>query len=468
MLRSALLILSGNAFSSALSLIRNLLVARLLPVEDYGIAATFATAMAIVEMASALGLQQQLIQHRRGDDPDFQAALQGFALLRGLMNGLLLFLIAPLFAAFLEVPELVWAYQLLAIVPVLNSLTHFDIVRMNRQLRFLPAVVAGTLPTLVGLLLVWPLAYWLGDWRIMLYSIIAQATIGVVASHLLAERPFRLRFDRAVMAGSLRFGWPLMTNAVLMFLIFNAERLIIGREFGLAALGIFSMGMTLTLTPTLVLSKSIQSMFLPVLTNAVPEPARFQRRAIMASQLPLLFGAALVLGTVLLGESFVALVLGEHFAPLVPLLAPLAVIQAIRVLKIGPSTVALARAQTANAMIANSIRALLIPLGWYLAHMSNDIMPLIYCAVVGEAAGAVVAYLLVSARAGVNLRPMAVPLAIFALMMICAFASAEPTLAAFHLPAFIGMTACFALLLATLHDVRHYLSARILRRRGTG
>ena len=42
MIRKALALLSGNAFGSLMLLVRNLVVARLISVEDYGIAATFA------------------------------------------------------------------------------------------------------------------------------------------------------------------------------------------------------------------------------------------------------------------------------------------------------------------------------------------------------------------------------------------------------------------------------------------
>ena len=73
MLRKLILIFSGNAAASLMLLARNLLIARLVPVEDYGIAATFAVAMAVVEMASQLGLQQMIIQAQEGDDPKFQA-----------------------------------------------------------------------------------------------------------------------------------------------------------------------------------------------------------------------------------------------------------------------------------------------------------------------------------------------------------------------------------------------------------
>ena len=105
MFRSALLILSGNAAASLLLLARNLIVARLIPVADYGVASTFAVAMAVVEMMSALGLQQQIVQAKEGEDPRFQAALQGFQLLRGVISGVALFAIAGPMADFLGIPE---------------------------------------------------------------------------------------------------------------------------------------------------------------------------------------------------------------------------------------------------------------------------------------------------------------------------------------------------------------------------
>ena len=49
MYRSALLVLSGNAMVAVLFLARSLVIARLIPVADYGIAATFALAMANLE-----------------------------------------------------------------------------------------------------------------------------------------------------------------------------------------------------------------------------------------------------------------------------------------------------------------------------------------------------------------------------------------------------------------------------------
>ncbi|NJM81628.1 MAG: oligosaccharide flippase family protein [Tabrizicola sp.] len=94
MFKSALLILSGQAFTSILLLLRNLIVARLISVEDYGIAATFAISMSIVEMMTTIGLHQLIIQDKDGEDPRLQSVLQGFHLFRSLFSGLILFLLA--------------------------------------------------------------------------------------------------------------------------------------------------------------------------------------------------------------------------------------------------------------------------------------------------------------------------------------------------------------------------------------
>lgn len=431
MLRTALLILSGNAAASVLLLARNLIVARLIPVSDYGVAATFAIAMAVVEMASALGLQQQIVQARDGDDPEFQKALQGFQVLRGVAGGAILFLLAGPLAAFMGIPEVAWAYRVLAVVPVLNALQHFDIHRLNRQMVFGPLILSRAVPALVAVVSVWPLALWFGDWQVMLWSILLQAAAGVLASHLVAERPYGLVFDRAVMGRSLRFGWPLLANAVLMFLIFQGDKIIVGRELGMEALALFAMGMTLTLTPTLILAGSASNFFLPQLSRldrSIPAEAdRFNNLAMAVLQLHLVFGLLLVLGICLLGGPIVGVLLGAKYQALVPLLLWLAVLQSCRAFKGGPSTVGLARARTENAMVANLSRVFLLPVAWVAATELGNVQVVIWIAILGEASGFFVALALARTRVGVSLRALVIPLGATSLCLTLAVVIAIET-----------------------------------------
>lgn len=425
LLRKALLLLSGNATAALLSLVRNLLLARMLPIEDFGIAATLATTLAVTEMASALGLHQQIVQAKDGDDPRFQAAVQGFHLLRAVVSALTLLAIAHPLAGFLGVPEIAWAYQTLAIIPILGGLCHFDIHRMQRQMSYGPLMLASVLPVALSLALVWPLVAWLGDWRAMLGTMLVQAAAGFVLTHVLAERRYQLVFDRAIMARNLSFGLPLLFDAALIFLVFHGDKLIVGRELGMAALGIFAMGVTLTLTPTLVMSRSAMSFFLPRLSVAdratAEGEARFQHLSRAAYEVHFAFGSALVLGVMILGAPFIAIVLGPKFDPLVPLLTLLAVMQGLRVFKGGPAIIALSRAQTGNSAIANLARIALLPVAWVVADRTGRIDLVVAIGILGEFLGFVVASWLVRRRAGLSLRRMGLPVALsLALFLVAA------------------------------------------------
>lgn len=386
MFYASAVILSGNAASAILLLARNLILARMIPVADYGVAATFVLALAAVEMVTALGLQQQIVQSRQGDDPRYQNALQGFQLLRGVAAGLALFLLAEPLARFLGTTEAVYAYQMLALVPVLNALQHFDIHRMNRHDRFGPLILTTTLPSALSLVAIVPLAWWFGDWRAMLWATIGQLTLSAALSHLVAERAFRPRLDRSVMAASLRFGWPLLANALLMFIVFQGDRLTVGHHLGMTDLAIFAMGVTLTLTPGLVITKSGQTLLLPRLSAA--EGAEFDRLVSLCMNLHLLFGVLLAAGAALFGPLAVHLLLGPNYAPLAALIAPLAAIQAVRMVKVAPAIVALSRARSHVSLWGNIPRALSFGVAWWLLDQGYGLHSVILCALVGEALGA--------------------------------------------------------------------------------
>lgn len=467
------MILSGNAFASVLLLARTLIVARLISVEDFGIASTFALSMAVVEMLSALGLQQQIVQAKDGNDPRLQAGLQGFQVLRGCISGGVLFLLAGPIAWFLGVPEVTWAYQLLALVPVMNALVHFDVYRMNRTMNYLPGILTVAVPALVSVLILWPLAALYGDWRVMLYAILAQGLITAITSHLVAKRPYRLIFDRAIMAQSLRFGWPLLANGVLLFLVFNGEKLIVGRELGMADLAIFSMGFTLTLTPTLVMARSIQTFFLPQLSAAdtarAAESVGFDQLARATLQAAIVNGTAVVVVVILLGEPIVQVLLGPKYEPLIPLMVGLAVMQALRVFKSGGAVVALARGQTANGAIANMFRVVTLPLSWWVVLQGGDLSTVIWIGTAGELCGVIASFVLVRYRIGLSMRPMLLPLLILAALLglpsgASWFQFAFTSSGDIHWSIAISVVLLFALMIATMKDlVRYALNRKMIK-----
>ncbi|MCB2095427.1 MAG: oligosaccharide flippase family protein [Rhodobacteraceae bacterium] len=469
MLKKAFMLVSGNAFGSALLLARNLIVARLISPEDYGIASTFAISMSIVEMLSNFGLNQMIVVDKDGDDPRVQSGLQGFQVLRGLTSSLLLWAISGAYARFLGIADLAWAYQVIAFIPLVNGLQHFDVHRLKRHLKFTPSILSLSVPPLVSVLALWPLALIYDDYRIMLAALFVQAGAMVVLSHLTAERPYRVRLDLGQMRAATGFGWPLLVNGILLFGVFNGERLIVGRELGMLQLGHFSMALTLTLTPTLVLAGSCQTFFLPQLSAARERPEAFQWLGIATMESSLVIGVLLVLGVSLVGAPVVDLLLGQKYATMIPILVPITVLQAVRVAKTGGAVVALARGQSGNAMAANLFRVLSLPVSWWAVIRTGDVLVIIWIATAAEVLGYLMSVLLASRRTGLRLTPLLAPAVLTALAFATALVDAQVyapkrhLMDQIHIAQWAVVLTSVAALLA-MSGLRGYLVRRFWRR----
>ncbi|MEM7642009.1 MAG: oligosaccharide flippase family protein [Pseudomonadota bacterium] len=424
MLRSVLLLLSGNAATALVTLTRNLIIARLISVENYGIAATFAIALGVVELLSALGMEQQIVQARDGDTTRFQAALQAFTVLRGAVSSALLFAIAAPMADFLGVPDLTWAYQIMALTPLIRAFVHYDKTRFKRSMRYGPEIATRLGSAALAVVAVWPAYLIWGDYRVMMASMLVQTFASIAMSHLFAERPYRLVFDVAIWRGSLKFGWPLLVNGILLFGVMHGEKLIAGRTLGLEDLAILAMGLTLTMTPTLVLARSLQDFFLPQLSAARDDAAAFQRLAETAIETVMSVTLVYLLAMVALGGPVALLLLGEKYAALPPLVVLLAVQQSLRVFKAGGSVVAVARGQTTNPMIANAVRLAALPVAWWVAVNGGGLDGIIYVAIAGEALGFLVSLAMIRLRLRIRMRRLRLSFLVSALAVAVGLAGA--------------------------------------------
>lgn len=414
--RSASVLFFGNMFGFACMLARNLLIARLVSVEDYGIAVTFGIILSMVEVLSQIGLLQLIVQRADGDEPRVQAALQAIQAVRGLISSFVLFVFAPHIAGFMNIPEVEWAFRVVALVPLIRSVGHFDMHRIQRQNDFRPMVTVFSLSALISVSSAYPLYLAFGDYRTMLFALIIESVAWLALSHVVAHRRFSIVFDKRVTREALRFGWPLLINAVFLFVVMQGEKMIVGRELGVATLALFAMGFTLTLTPTLVASRCVNSLALPRLSRIERGSGAFQELAQFVTQVYMLGGIGLMVLALLFGPFFVDLVLGEKYQPLATLLPLFAILHGVRMFKSGPAIVALSDANSMNSLAGNLARAALFPLFWWLAAQGTAIEKLLFIAIAGEAVGFAVTMVMI--RNHVNLRSRSMMLSIASTVMI--------------------------------------------------
>lgn len=402
MLRSGAMVLVANVVDVAAVLIRNIILARLLPVEQFGLAATFSILMTMIETFQNVGLNRLVVQDARADDPLFVARLHGAQIVVSVAAAPLLAALAYPFALAMDTPALTSGYLLLALVPLANAFVNLETFRIQRQGRFGPQVLRSLLAQPIGLLAIFPGYWWLGDHRAALVAIMAQQSAAVILTHVQVRPAFRVAFDGAVLRTVATFGWPLIANGLLMFMILNGDRIIVLQRFGPAALGWFSAVVMLTLTPANLILKSFQTVTLPALSRARADRDAFERIYDRGSSATTLAAIAAVLGTLLFGQPIIALLFGSKFMPAAAFLVPLACMNALRLLRVGPTVAAMAHGETRNPLYANLVRVLGVPAAAAAAALTGAIEPMIVAGIAAELAGAMTAGALAHRRAGIS------------------------------------------------------------------
>ncbi|WP_373087839.1 oligosaccharide flippase family protein [Sneathiella sp.] len=402
-LKSGLLLSIGGATGALSTFARNIIIARLISVEDFGIAATFGITMAFIEMTSVLGVDRLIVQSPEGNEPRLQATVQAFNVLRGALLSLILFAIAGPVANLFELPEVVGAFQWLAILPFIRGFVHMDTARAQREMRFAPSVLTENGAQLLTMLLAAPLAIYFKDYRVMLWLITIQVIANVIISFLTASRKYRWAWDMAVLRHIFSFGWPLMINGFLLFGVFQADRAIVGAAFSMEELGWFSAAFTLTLFPSMVLASMCQSFFMPMLSADQLIPDKFQFGAIATMKACLLLGVLLYVGLALAGPALLLLLFGHQYAEATLIVGWLALVQGIRTVKSGPVIVAISCGQTKLPLYANMVRSTALVLALIAVWQGWGIFGIILSGIIGETLSVISIFILLRVKLGINL-----------------------------------------------------------------
>jgi len=380
MLGSGLLLLIGNLTIGILMVGRNVLIANFITVEHYGIAMTFAVTVSLIELTANLMADTYVVKSENGDDPGTIKVLHLFVIARGILNAVLLFLAGPYIAQLFQVPDLAWAYQCIAVIPLLRGFSHIDIYRFQRHGKFRPKVMLELTAYGASLFAALGAVLYFGDFRAMLVTILVQWSVFFLLSHIVAERKYSVGWDNIVFKDLFQFGWPLMLNAILIYAIQNGDRVLVGNQLGPEVLGWFSAAFMLAQTPSMLLMNARRTLFMPLISRKGPGQAQAHRVAI---EVALWLGIAFAVGIAIAGPYLLTALFGERYLQAVPMMLWLGLIFGLRIARSGLITAAIAEGDTKKVLNASLVRVLALPIAFYLLQSGGtiwDLMVLIFAA----------------------------------------------------------------------------------------
>lgn len=375
----------GNVVGYAASFVRNMILARLLSKADFGIAATFALVLTLMEFTAKIGIGRLVVQDREGNEPAFIASTHLFQAGAAGISTVLIVAGAPVLAHWFGIADHAWALMLLALVAVFRGLEHADVRRYERELRFKPSVAVEVIPQIAITLTAWPVAVWLGDFRAMLMLLLAKSVLGCVLSHFLAERPYRWAWHREHLARMLRFGWPLLLTGFLMFGVMQGDQFLVATFYAMSDLAPYAAAAALAYAPAFLFSSILSSILLPLFSRVQDDLSLLRHRYAQAVALVTLVSAVSSVGMIVAGEAMMQLAYGSKYSGSGIILAWLTAAVAFRNLRVAPAIAALARGDSQNQMISNIWRVIALAPMLVIAFRHQPIWMLAFCGLVGEA-----------------------------------------------------------------------------------
>jgi O-antigen/teichoic acid export membrane protein len=333
---------------------RTVILSRLLVPGEFGIAVAITIVITTAELATDVGLDKFVLLKSAADARHALAAAQALQIFRGLLLFAAIAVLAVPAVRFFGIPQAVTSFEFAALVPLVRSFGHLGIQQIQRDYDYRPAALTVTASSVAGLAVAaLAAATVLPDHRVIILAFLVDAAVYAATSNILAHAPMRVIPDRETLRQALAYGVPLMLNGAALAVISQADRMVVGRFFGMDILGVYAVVLGLAVAPISLLLQTAGTLGMSMLARSRDTPKRYLENYLWLTWFYafLAFGYAAFTGLTL--DVLVPFVFGKAYAVGTDTVILISAIVFLRILRGGPTVALLVSSATTRLTLAN-------------------------------------------------------------------------------------------------------------------
>ncbi len=318
-------------------LVSNVVLARLLTPEAYGLVALMWTLIVALGLFSDMGVSRTVVQSPRGDEPDFMNTAWTIQMIRGLVLAVLMLLLGGGLAlaqaqGWLNGDNLYSDAHLppmLAVMSIFMVLVGLESMRVHVAHRHMQQATLTKMSIVVqvaSVSVMIPMAYLTrSHWTLLAGTLTAMSLAMILQRRWLSGPPERWMMEPAARRELLGHARWILPATALGFFGMHADRMILGGLVDATTFGLYAIAYTLATLPWSLLQTLGGKVIFPALSETVRERPHDLPRVFLRMQR--LFDLALVSSMVALAlcaQSLVNLLYDARYTGVGPLLAILA------------------------------------------------------------------------------------------------------------------------------------------------
>lgn len=310
--------------SKALTFIVQVILARLIAPEEFGLLGMILIFNAVGNSLSDSGMSQSLIRSDKPDEEDFSTVFN-INLAVSLLLYFIFWLIAPSIAQFYDQPRLIDLIRVYSIVIVINSLFTIQKTRLTHELNFkyqmkaqLPALLIAGLSSIT-------LAYLeYGVWALVYMEIILGLSLTVI--YFFQTRWFpKIKFNPQKLKEHFYFGYKVALSGIMSRIVANIFPMVIGKYFSPTMVGYYTRATTMKDFPVVTISNTLDKVIYPVFAKIKNNEEKLKEAYQKTLTIVTLMLSTIMLLLILTAYPLFGFLLGEKWLPAVPYFQILAI-----------------------------------------------------------------------------------------------------------------------------------------------
>lgn len=299
------------------SMVIQIVLARLLLPDDYGIIAYLTLFINLSDVFIKQGLTTALIQKKNSDDKDFSSVFYANIVFSVLLYAILYFS-APYVSIFYNEPRLTSVMRILSLQVVIGALGSVHEAIMSRNLQFKKSFIRGLANIIVYGASGIAFAYLgLGVWALV-YGRLCGLFVGMVVLWITVRWRPKLIFSMNRLKGLFSFGSKVLGTNLLNTLFNDINSLIIGRNYSSADLAQYQRGQNIPQTMMVSIDGSINEVMYPTFSKLQDDVDSLKKALRRAIKLSIYIVLPCLIGLLAVAEPLTLLLLTEKWLPSVP------------------------------------------------------------------------------------------------------------------------------------------------------
>ena len=297
----------------------NILIARILLPEDYGVVAMLNIFLAVSQTFIDSGFSNALIRKQDRTDADYNTVFW-FNLAVSVFFCALLWLSAPAIASFYKIPLLTKVTRILSLTLVIGAFGAVQGTRLSIRLDFKTrAVISIITITVMGIVGLWMARHGYGVWALVVQNIAGSITRTVFLWLFVKWKP-KLIFSKKSFKDMFGFGSKLLATGLINTVYGNIYSILIGKFFAPASLGLYNRAESFAIFPSANLYGIMQNVSYPVLCSIQNEKVRLKEAFRKFITLISYISFPAMVGLSAVADPLVRFILTDKWAESIPLL----------------------------------------------------------------------------------------------------------------------------------------------------